>query len=121
MQWPQFVLKVLGTKRLSGEEKRVLLAVAAKIDPRRKGALTQSEIGDVVGMTQPSVSATVTSLEAKGYLTKEDAKRGKHKIYGLGGKLRKFAATAGEATSDVVEHELTLEGGYKITVSKKPA
>ena len=120
MQWPQFVLKVLSTKKLSGEEKRVLLAIAAKIDPHRKGALTQSEIGDVVGMTQPSVSATVTSLETQGYLTKEDAKRGKHKVYGLGEKLRGLA-TAGGEKADVVEHELTLEGGYKITVLKKAA
>ena len=49
MQWPGFIWKVLGTETLSGEEKRVLLAMSARIAPEKKGELTQTEIGDHLG------------------------------------------------------------------------
>ena len=92
INWPDFVIKVQNVENLSGEEKRVLLAVVAMIDrdTASRGELTQGEIGAVVRMTQPSVSATLKSLVTRGFLTKDDAPRGNHKTYGFGKKLNMF-------------------------------
>jgi DNA-binding MarR family transcriptional regulator len=94
---PTVILKTLKTdeSKLSGEESRVLLAVVALIERKNPAdhriELTQTEIGNTVRMTQPSVSATIASLVEGKFLTKEDAPRGRHKVYGLGEKLLKHA------------------------------
>lgn len=89
LDWPTFVQKALAAKSLSGEELKVLLGVAAEID-REGGPVerTQTEIGmKIGGMPQPTVSANVTSLVKKGFLTKDDPARGRHKVYGFGRKM----------------------------------
>lgn len=86
---PDLVIKILQASedRLSGEEKRVLLAVVAKMEVENHGQLTGKEIGKIVDMTQPSVSATLTALVERGFLTKENAPRGNLRVYGPGKKL----------------------------------
>lgn len=120
MDWKNFTLKLLRDDMLSGEEKRVLQAVVALIDPRNRAALTQREIGEIVGMTQPSVSATLSSLVEKRFLTKESAKRGNHKIYGFGQKLQKLVSSKEEQPAATIEHILNLDGGYTVTISRLP-
>lgn len=86
---PNLVIKILETSedRLSGEEKRVLLAVVAKMEVEKHGQLTGKEIGKIADMSQPAVSATLTALIDRDFLTKEKAPRGNLRIYGYGKKL----------------------------------
>ena len=87
---PRFVVRVLKTDKLSGEEQRVLLAVVALMEQENHGQLTQREIGAVTGMTQPAVSATLSSLVDNDFLTKENAPRGNLRVYGFGPKLARY-------------------------------
>ncbi len=86
---PHLVIQILQASedKLSGEEKRALLAVMAKMEVEGHGELTGKEIGRIADMTQPSVSATLTALVARGFLTKEKAPRGNLRVFGPGKKL----------------------------------
>lgn len=86
---PKLVIKILKASEdhLSGEEKRVLLAVVAKIEVEKHGELTGKEIGEIADMSQPAVSATLTALVEREFLTKKKAPRGNLRIYGPGKKL----------------------------------
>lgn len=87
---PTFVVRVLKSNKLSGEEQRVLLATVALMEKENHGQLTQREIGAVTGMSQPAVSATLSSLVNNCFLTKENAPRGNLKVYGFGEKLAQY-------------------------------
>lgn len=87
---PRFVVRVLSSSKLSGEEQRVLLATVALIEKENHGQLTQREIGAVTGMSQPAVSATLSTLVNRSFLTKEKAPRGNLRVYGFGEKLAKY-------------------------------